>query len=340
MFLFLLKDYVANRIGDIELEEENVKSPELPMETSNIDMNLLMGRIRSFALANRIRIKEFFQDMDPLNSGFITKPQFVRCMSSFGCSSIGLFNMSKAEMEALCREYVNPLDTRKVNWKKFENDVESVFTVRHLEKNPNLFVAPQSMFVMPPAGTISWSEEKKLIASEHYKVILDQLKDVIERRRLDCWPPFKDFDKLNRSHVTLKQFEQCLSKLGLNVARADLETLEAKFVDNVGFHYVAFLNELQPNIVEEPKYAKLMTEIHNLSANEKGPFESNPLADVQSILIKIKDQVFKKRVSIYEWLRDHDKLNSGRLTKETFKRAINLCNLDIQPTETDILVGQ
>jgi Ca2+-binding EF-hand superfamily protein len=312
----------------------------MPIDTSNVDMNLLMGRIRSFVLAQRIRVKEFFQDMDPLNSGFITKQQFIRCMSSFGCSSIGLFNITRVETEALCREYINPLDTRKVNWKRFEDDVESVFTVRHLEKNPNLFVAPQNIFVMPPAGTISWTEEKKLNSSENYRVILRNLKDVIDRRRLDVWPPFKDFDKLNRSHVTLRQFEQCLSKLGLNVAKEDLETLEAKFVDNVGFHYVAFLNELQPNIVEEPKYEKFMAELHKLSANEKGPFESNSFTDVQSILLKIKDQVYKKRVSIYEWLRDHDKLNSGRLTKETFKRAINLCNIDIQPSEIDILIGQ
>ena len=318
--------------------EEKAKIPDLPLDTTNVDMNHLMAKIRSFVLANRIRVKEFFQDMDPLNSGFITKSQFIRCMSSVGCSSIGNFNISKVETEALCKEYINPLDTKKVNWKKFETDVESVFTVRNLEKNPNLFVAPQNIFVMPPAGTLNWKDEA-LTSSENYKVILDNLKDVVERRRLDCWPPFKDFDKLNRGHVTVKQFEQSLSKLGLKVDTKDLDILEAKFVDNVGFYYVGFLNELQPNLIEEPKYAKFMAELHKLSANEKEIAESNPLTDVQSILIKLKDQVFKKRVSIYEWLRDHDKLNSGRLSKETFKRAINLCNLDIQPTETDIIAN-
>lgn len=50
-------------------------------------------------------------------------------------------------------------------------------------------------------------------------------------------------------------------------------------------------------------------------------------------------KVFKKRVSIYEWLRDHDKLNSGRLPKETFRRALNLCNLDIQPGEIELIVN-
>lgn len=333
------EDYKASRIGDISPPPDQPEYSTLPIDTTDVDMNHLMGKIRSFSLANRLRIKEFFQDMDPLNSGFITKTQFIRCASSLGCSSIGKFNITPAECEALCKQYINLMDTRKCAWKRFESDVESVFTVRELEKNPNLFVAPQKLFVMPPAGTIAWNEDKKINSSENYRVILDNLKDVIERRRLDCWPPFKDFDSLNRGHVTIKQFEQCLSKLGLTVEDKDLQILEAKFVDNIGFFYVAFLSELQPNLVEEPKYAKFIAALHNLSANEHGPFESNPQTDIQSILAKIKDQVFKKRVSIYEWLRDHDKLNCGRLTKETFNRAINLCNLDLQMTETEILVN-
>jgi len=50
-------------------------------------------------------------------------------------------------------------------------------------------------------------------------------------------------------------------------------------------------------------------------------------------------KVFKRRVSIYEWLRDHDKLNSGRLLKETFKRAIDLCKLDLQPSEIELIIN-
>jgi hypothetical protein len=84
-----------------------------------------MARIRSHVLAHRIRIKEFFQDMDPLNSGYVSKNQFIRCLSSFGVSSIGSFNITKVQTEALCAHYRSKYESDKVHWKLFEEDVES-----------------------------------------------------------------------------------------------------------------------------------------------------------------------------------------------------------------------
>ena len=88
-------------------------------------MNELLARIRSHVLSKRIRIKEFFQDMDQLNSSTVTKDQFIRCIASFGLSSLGSFHMSRAQTEALCKEYIQPNDPLKCNWKKFEQDIES-----------------------------------------------------------------------------------------------------------------------------------------------------------------------------------------------------------------------
>jgi hypothetical protein len=42
---------------------------------------------------------------------------------------------------------------------------------------------------------------------------------------------------------------------------------------------------------------------------------------------------------ILEWLRDHDKLNCGRLNRDTFRRAINLCNLKIEQSEIDLIMN-
>ena len=88
-------------------------------------MNELIARLRSHALSNRLRIKEVFQDMDPLNSGTCSKAQFIRCLSYLGISSLGSFNINKVQTEALCKEYKQPNDPYKVNWKKFEEDIES-----------------------------------------------------------------------------------------------------------------------------------------------------------------------------------------------------------------------
>jgi len=90
-------------------------------------------------------------------------------------------------------------------------------------------------------------------------------------------------------------------------------------------------------VKESAKYQDLKNELNRLNS-VKPVFETKPLRDVQSILIKLKDLVFRRRISIYEWLRDHDKLNSGRLLKETFRRAINLCNLDVEQSEIEYII--
>ncbi len=70
-----------------------------------------------------------------------------------------------------------------------------------------------------------------------------------------------------------------------------MAVLEAKFMDNLGFNYRHFLSLFQPIEVEKAKYTDLRNELAELNNTIKPVFESNPLFDVQSILIKIKDQV-------------------------------------------------
>lgn len=277
----------------MEFNDENKKEivkKEFPLDISSVDLNELMGRIRSHCLSNRIRIKEFFQDMDPLNSGYVTKAQFVRCLSSFGLSSIGSFNINKVQIEALSHEYKHPDDLKKVNWKKFEEDVESVFTIRNLEKNPNILVPNSEIFLMPPPGTVSWKDNENLNSTENYNVVIDQLREIVNQRRIDCWPPFKDFDKLNRGHVTSQQFQQCLAKLSLPVFDKDVQILEAKYMDNLGFNYYEFLGKLQPHPSAVPKYKEFRAELAKLNSKNTN-YETNPYTDIQSILIKVKDQV-------------------------------------------------
>jgi predicted DNA binding CopG/RHH family protein len=200
-------------------------------------------------------------------------------------------------------------------------------------------VADPNIFILPPPGTVAWDDEEALDSTDSYKSVIDHLKKVVEQRRLDCWPPFKDYDKLSHGHVTKKQFHQALTKVNLHLSDREVAVLEAKFMNNKGFNYQEFLGRVQSceKEKESAKYQDLKNELNRLNS-VKAVYESKPLCDVQSILLKLKDLVFRRRISIYEWLRDHDKLNSGRLLKETFRRAINLCNLDIEQSEIEYIM--
>ena len=48
-------------------------------------------------------------------------------------------------------------------------------------------------------------------------------------------------------------------------------------------------------------------------------------------------QVVKDRVRVHEWLRDYDKLRSGRMHKISFRRALDLCKFELKETEYAIL---
>ena len=69
-----------------------------------------------------------------------------------------------------------------------------MFTLQELEKDPNARVSATSVFILPPPGTVLWDDEE-LKSSENYKTVIEDIKKVVNQRRLDVWPPFKDYDK-------------------------------------------------------------------------------------------------------------------------------------------------
>ena len=61
----------------------------------------------------------------------------------------------------------------------------------------------------------------------------------------------------NNGHVTRVQFRQCLSILELTATAEEMKALEAKFCNDVGFNYLAFLEELHPTAKRTLMYIKV-----------------------------------------------------------------------------------
>ena len=108
-----------------------------------------------------------------------------------------------------------------------------------------------------------------------------------------------------------------------------------KFSDNTGFNYTAFLKELQPTEQTDNKYIQRMQELNLV--NKKGTLEADN-GDINEILNKIKTKVVKERMRVEEFMKDYDKLRTGRLLKSIFPRAINLCNLGLTKAEVEELM--
>ncbi|CAF0920343.1 unnamed protein product [Adineta ricciae] len=316
-------------------EEQKREKLIVQIDTSNVNMNDLMGRIRHHVLINRIRVKEFFEDFDPLRLGTVSQTRFIRVLASLGLTGLDGIPLTEAQMFALCNQYRHPEQRDLIQWKQFESDVESVFTLSDLEKAPTVQVSPQTIYEMPPSGTPDWANIGPYNQTELHEA-MSAWKASCDQRRLEVYQPFKQFDRHNRGHVTRGQFRQCLAIAGLPYTQRQLEAVEAAFMDDDGFAYRRFIEWIQPRRIDPLRYNILQQELRDLNKQKVLP-ETKPLTSIQDVLQKIKGQVFRRRIRLYEWLKDHDKLNCGRLTFDTFRRAINPCQLELAESELSLL---
>ncbi|CAK8698532.1 unnamed protein product [Clavelina lepadiformis] len=307
------------------------KVPPPEIDTSHVDMEQMISRIRHHVLVNRIRVAEFFEDFDLLRSGSVSQAIFAR-----GIDLMGVTWLDKAHAHALQNWYRDPKKVDCVLWTNFMTDIESVFTQPNLEKDPTKVVLPQETFVLPKEGAnVGWlttSSDEQAVFDE----VMARMRSRALQRRLLAKPVFQDFDKHNNGHVTKSQFRQCLAYLDLNADELETNTMEKKFTDNVGFDYIRFLNDLVPQAKDVPKYKEHLKELQAVNAHKK-PDEIDALTDLNAILTKVKSIVSKQRMRLYEFMKDYDKLRTGRIPVANFERALDLAGLGLKESEVKIL---
>ena len=100
----------------------------------------------------------------------------------------------------------------------------------------------------------------------------------------------QSFSRHNNGHVTQSQFRQCMTMLELHCTEPEMVALEAKFCNDTGFNYLAFLADLQPAEPAKFMYQTRLEEIRK--TNERGSLpELNPSKDLESVLLKVKTKV-------------------------------------------------
>ena len=89
-----------------------------------------MFKLKAQVKKDRIRLREFFQDHDPLRKGHIIKQKFR------GVLHTQKISLTNEEYENLENYYSVPSDDTKVNYIDFNEAIENIFTYKDLEKNP------------------------------------------------------------------------------------------------------------------------------------------------------------------------------------------------------------
>jgi len=68
-----------------------------------------------------VRTCEFLEKFDPLHVGSITKNQFERGLSNMG---VGKY-ISQRELALLTDRYLDPLDTNRIRWRNFVDEIDT-----------------------------------------------------------------------------------------------------------------------------------------------------------------------------------------------------------------------
>ena len=94
----------------------------------------------------------------------------------------------------------------------------------------------------------------------------------------------------NNGHVTRGQFRQCLTMLELKCTEAEMQALEAKYVNDVGFNYLSFLGDLEPQDPPKFTYMERLKELREVNEKKNLPsvLESS---DLEEVLRKVKTKV-------------------------------------------------
>lgn len=334
------KEFVGHTLEDVSMIDQTrtnvpVVEKEVSAEDSNVSFEELMARIRHIVLTNRLRVIEFFQDFDPLRSGYISKTQFKRALATMGLSKLGSQDLTEAQYQMLAKYYESSSSSDKVCWKQFHDDIENVFTQPGLEKAPTYQVPQSEVFRVPKPGTVNWEGASQ----DHLNLVaetMNRLQQKVNQRRILCKPCFQDFDRHNNGHVTKTQFRQCLTYLQLNASEEEMKALEAKFCNDMGFNYIAFLQELQPYTPPDFMYEKRLEDVRQTNVRTRLP-ETDPISDLEGVLIKIKTKVSRERLRVLDFMKDYDKLRSGRMLKTSFRRALDLCGFQLKESEICIL---
>ncbi|KAL8564995.1 hypothetical protein ACOMHN_003371 [Nucella lapillus] len=331
------QEFVGHTMDDISMADDSRANEVVENKLPEVEVSFddLMARIRHIVLTSRLRVLQYFMDFDPLRSGSISKTRFRRCLATLGLSKLAQHDLNDKQFNLLCTAYQDPKKEDQVLYINFVNDVESVFTQAGLEQEPTSAVPPQEIYRVPKPGTVDWNEADNNHA-DLYEATMARIRSRVQQRRILLKPAFQDFDRHNNGHITRVQFRQSLTMLDIPISTPEMATLEARFFNDVGVNYLAFLNELEPQAPPEFMYVKRLEEVRQTNAKGAMP-ELHAESDLERVLLKVKTKVSKERFRVEDFMKDYDKLRSGRMLKTSFRRAVSLARLGLYESELAIV---
>merc|ERR1712110_229736 len=146
----------------------------------------------TLAQTKRIRVSEFFQDYDKLRSGYVSVPQFFRCL----WQTLSL-KLTDEEERAMSMKY-GLLNNGKINYKTFCDVIEQHFNPNHLTAPPEV----QKKIPMEYLGTIRSTRPLTTDSEARLVKLLRHMQQYYKVRGINLRTQYEDFDRPHRGVVS------------------------------------------------------------------------------------------------------------------------------------------
>jgi Ca2+-binding EF-hand superfamily protein len=308
-------------------------------EDDNDVVSDIIHKCQVYVWPRRIRIREFFLNFDPLNSGRCTKVQFGRGLDTAG------IRFTDAEIEAGAEHFTEMgpkvQKPQVVNYKRFCDAVDEIFAsdIALGSTQDGREERLQSMFKMSMTSFAPNMVED----DEHMDHIMHRLATLCKSRGIVFKYLFHDFERggspspsnanpRRGGKCSVEQFRRTFPfKKEFN--EKDVETLINRYLTNNGesVHFQAIHNDISEVLSPEPP-----------------PFPRSDLVlkddptqwDHMSLNVvkKIQAKVVEKRVRLTEYFADFDPLRKGFCTAGQFKTVLTILNLEKELNRDDFRV--
>ena len=293
------------------------------------EVDKLLDRIRTHLYLNGDRPIEWFEDFDKLRSGRVTIPQFYRCFENFK------FRLNQKEFDLLTERYS---DRGMVNYKKFCDETDDIFSNHDLEKDPHATTIDSRKIVATTLGNDIDSIDEKM------KPLLRKLAYQVRTRAIHVREAFMDFDPHNNGRVTQSQFYRSLPFKDLN--STELALLNTCYGDPVlkdvnyrklNLDINKYLEMQDKETSQTIKSRSLQTGLLPHQAEALTVNSRKAAGTVDDVVQRFAKVVREQRIRILDFFQAHDPLNKGLIPRSKFEGTLTVFGFNFTQQEIDYL---
>lgn len=289
------------------------QSPTSRTKAHKISAQAAMTQLQHQAQTHSIRMEDCFRDFDKTHCGVIKPGQFCSALGSVKLRGVV---MNQEVLQNLVDAYATP--DGHVCYARFLADLET-------------------------CGSPVAAQQTTQSENPRVRVILDKVRTAIRTRRMNLKPTFQDFDRATKGiyvslSCTRRRFERALSINGIRLSTAEIDLLEDVYAvqstteaDADAINYVAFCRDVDmTDAATETPGAPQTASVQRARATADAP-------SLRTVLDAAMLQIASRSIRLHEFIRDHDPLRTGQITKDKLETAISISGLKLTPAMVQVL---